>query len=104
MFVFPTIWRASFSCCLYSEIHPTVVTRKQSTPNFPKKKRFLPLDTHTYMGVSWARDVRFFQKIWLALFSCYLRLDIHPFAKSFPCCFSEFYVSDFGGISYELLL
>ena len=26
----------------------TGVSRKQSTPNFPKKEHFLPLDTHTY--------------------------------------------------------
>ena len=68
MFVFPTIWRASFSFCLRSEIHPTVVTRKQSTPNLPKNKHFLPLDTHTYMGVSWVRDARFFRKFGLLYF------------------------------------
>ena len=26
------------------------VSRKQSTPNFPKNEHFLPLDTHTYVS------------------------------------------------------
>ena len=35
------------------------VSRKQSTPNFPKKEHFLPPDTPTYV----------YGKIWRALFS-----------------------------------
>ena len=40
----------------------TGVSRKQSTPNFPKNEHFLPPDAHTYA-------VFVFQKIWRALFS-----------------------------------
>ena len=30
----------------------TEVTRKQKTPNFPKKQTFLTPDTHTYLKIS----------------------------------------------------
>ena len=50
----------------------TGVSRKQSTPNFPKNEHLVPPDTHTmqitklrYQGV---RNV-LFRKIWRALFS-----------------------------------
>ena len=45
------------------------VTRKQSTPNFPKKKHFLS---------PWY-ELFVFWKIWRALFSCNTRFEIHPF-------------------------
>ena len=51
------------------------VTRKQSTPNFPKNKHFLPFDTH-YQGV---RNVAL-SKIWRVFSSCYLSLEIRSFA------------------------
>ena len=39
--------------------YQTEVTRKQSTPNFPKNKHFLHPDTHMYVRV---RNFRFFAK------------------------------------------
>ena len=36
----------------------TVVSRKQSTPNFPKNEHFLPPDTHT-CAYQWVRNVHF---------------------------------------------
>ena len=44
------------------------VTRKESTPNFPKNEHFLSPDTHTYVCVSGSKKCLFFRK----LFSCYL--------------------------------
>ena len=39
-----------------------VVSRKQSTPNFPKNKHFFPLDTHTCVCVSGGKKCSFFGK------------------------------------------
>ena len=49
------------------------VTRKQITPNFPKKWIFL-----TPRGV---KKCSFFRKTWRALFSCYPRFEIRLFAS-----------------------
>ena len=35
------------------------VSRKQSTPNFPKNEHLLPPETHTYVCVSGGKNVRF---------------------------------------------
>ena len=40
----------------------TGITKKQSTPNFPKNKQFLPPDTHTYVCVSRGTKCSFFGK------------------------------------------
>ena len=50
----------------------TSVSRKQSTPNFPKNEHFLPPDTHTcaYQGV---RNLRFLENL-----ACFVFLK-HPF-------------------------
>ena len=53
------------------------VTRKQSTPNFPKNEYFLPSDTHTYVCVSGERNVRFFGKFYLL---CFLFISVLRFA------------------------
>ena len=44
--------------------------KKQSTPNFPKKKYFLLLDTHMYQGV---RNICFLENL-----ACFVFLK-HPF-------------------------
>ena len=38
------------------------VSRKQSLPNFPKNKHFLPPDTHTYVCVTGGKKCSFFGK------------------------------------------
>ena len=48
--------------------------------NFPKNEHFLPPD---YQGV---RYVRFFSENLRALFSCYLRFEIHLFALLLTSC------------------
>ena len=40
----------------------TGVSRKQSTPNFPKNEHFLPPDTHTYVCVSGGKKCLFLEK------------------------------------------
>ena len=55
-----------------------MVTRKQSTPNFPKNDQFLPPDTYTYVCMcvyQGVKNVRFFSEIWRTLFSCSLRFE-----------------------------
>ena len=53
------------------------VTRKHSTPNFPKNEHFLSPDTHgAYQGVRNAR----ISKIWRALFPFNTCFEIRPFA------------------------
>ena len=56
----------------------TVVTRKESTPKFPKNKHFLPPDRYFYVCVSGGKKC-FFKKNWRALFSCNHHFDIRPF-------------------------
>ena len=43
-------------------------SRKQSTPNFPNIKRFLPPDTHTYVCVSGGKKCSFFGKFGVVCF------------------------------------
>ena len=52
----------------------TEVTRKQSTPNFPKNKHFLPPDTHTYVCVSPGKKCSFFGKFGVL---CFLKLNVN---------------------------
>ena len=52
------------------------VTRKQSTPNFPKNKHFLPTDTHAHACVSEGKNV-FFRKFGVL---CFLVTPILRFA------------------------
>ena len=55
------------------------LSRKQSTSNFAKSECFLPPDTHTYMCVSGARNVRFSENL-----ACFVFLK-HPFRDSLFC-------------------
>ena len=55
-------------------------TKHVKFSNFPKNERFLPPDTHTYVCVSGGKKTFVFRKIWRALYSCYLRFEIRPFA------------------------
>ena len=55
----------------------TGVSRKQSTPNFPKNEHFLPSDTHTYKCVSGGKNVRFFGKFDVL---CFLETPVLKFA------------------------
>ena len=52
-------------------ISKTEVTRKESTPNFLKNEHFYS-PTRTLMCVIRGQEIFVFQKIWCALFSCYL--------------------------------
>ena len=52
--------------------------KKTKQAKFSEKRTFLPPDTHTYV-----QKCSFFQRIWRALFSCYLRFEIlRPFANT----------------------
>ena len=53
------------------------ITRKQSTPNFPKKEHFLPPYTHTC--VSRGKQCSFFRENWRALFYLNTRIEIRSF-------------------------
>ena len=55
----------------------TGVSRKQSTPNFPKNEHFLPLDTHTYVCVSGGKKCSFFGKFGAL---CFLETPVLRFA------------------------
>ena len=44
------------------------VTRKQSTPNFPKNEHFLPPDTDTYVCVSGVKKCLFSEKFGVLAF------------------------------------
>ena len=57
----------------------TGVSRKQSTPNFPKNKHFLSLDTHTYVCVSGGKKCSFFGKFGML---CFLKTPVLRFALS----------------------
>ena len=52
-----------------------IYKRNKRNTNIPN-----PPNTHTYVYVSGGKKYSFFWKIWLALFSCYLHFEIHPFA------------------------
>ena len=53
------------------------VSRKQSTPNFPKNEHFLPLDMQTYVCVSWGKKCSFFGKFGVL---CFLETSVLRFA------------------------
>ena len=55
----------------------TEVTRKQSIPNFPKNKQFLPPETPTYVCISGNKKCSFFRKFGELCF-----LENRPFALS----------------------
>ena len=57
----------------------TGVSRKQSTPNFPKNEHFLPPDTHTYVCVSGGKKCSFFGKFGML---CFLKTPVLRFALS----------------------
>ena len=53
------------------------VTKKQSTPNFPKNEHFLPADMHTYVCASGGKKCSYFGKLGVL---CFLVFKICPFA------------------------
>ena len=53
------------------------VSRKQSTPNFPKNEHFLPPDTHMYVCVSGVNKCLFFGKLGVL---CFLEIPVLRFA------------------------
>ena len=59
----------------------TEVTRIQSTPNFPKNKRSLPPDTHTYVCVSGGKKRSFLGKfgVLCILVTSVLRFALLPY-------------------------
>ena len=57
------------SCSPFRNTKKTEVIRKESKPNFPKSKHFLPPDTHTYLCISGVRKCSSFGKF--RVFSCY---------------------------------
>ena len=52
------------------------VSRKQSTPKFPKNKPFLPPDTHTYVCVSGGKKCLFFGNFGVL---CFLKTPVFIF-------------------------
>ena len=88
------------NCCLmYVSSAIMDVTRKQSTPNFPKNEHFLSPNTQTYVCVP-GRNMFVFQKIWRALFSCNTRFEIRSIAlllKVFSIDLSQLGVCEFLG-------
>ena len=56
------------------------VTRKQSTPNFPKNEHFLPPDTHTYVRVLVDKKCSLFGKFGVLCFlvTSVLRFGLLP--------------------------
>ena len=63
------------------------VSRKQSTPNFPKNKHFLPSDTYTYARVSGGRKCSFLGKFGALCFleTSVLRFALLPYYRRFYC-------------------
>ena len=61
----------------------TVVSKKQSTPNFPKNKHFLAPAKYTYVCVSWGKKCSFFGKIGVLCFfeACVLKLPLLPYYR-----------------------
>ena len=53
------------------------VSRKQSTPNFPKNEHFVPPDMHTYVCVSGGKKCSFFEKFGVL---CLLETHVLRFA------------------------
>ena len=56
----------------------TGVSRRQSTPNFPKYEHFLPPDTHTYVCVLGGKKRSFFKRF--GLISFLLKTSVSRFA------------------------
>ena len=74
----------------------TSVSRKQSTPNFPKKRTFFSPDTHTYVSGGGGKRRSFFR-------SSYRegeRVSVHFFGKFIVLCFFETPVLRFALLSY----
>ena len=69
----------------------TEVIRKQSTPNFPKNKHFLPPDPHMFVYVLGGKKFLFFGKFGVLCFlvSFVLRLALFPYHRRFL-----FYIND----------
>ena len=63
----------------------TGVSRKQSTPNFPKNEHFLPPDTHTYVCVSGGKKCSFFGKFGVLCFleTLALRFALLPYYQRY---------------------
>ena len=61
----------------------TGVSKKQSTPKFPKNKHFLPPDTHTYVCVSGGKKCLFFRNFDMLCFfeTPVLRFAILPYYR-----------------------
>ena len=58
------------------------VTRKESTPNFPKNEHFLHSDTDTYVSVSGGKKYSFFEKFWvLFLVTPVFKFAISPYYR-----------------------
>ena len=76
----------------------TGVSRKQSTPNFPKNEHFLPPDTHMYVCVSGSKKCSFYGKFGVLFFFK------NPFWDS-PFCFftDELYFKDLITTGYCIL-
>ena len=57
--------------------------RKQSAPNFPKSKHFVPSDTHTYVCVSVGKKYSFFGKFSVLYFleTTVLRFALLPYYR-----------------------
>ena len=68
---------ASFTKCIRRPNLETSVSRKQSTPNFPKNDHFLPTDSTPTCAYQRVRFV--FRKIWRGLFSWNTDFEIRPF-------------------------
>ena len=77
------------------------MSRKQSTPNFPKNERFLPPDTHTYVCVSGGKKCLFFEKFGVFCFleTPVLRFALLPYYRQYFMCLS----TKFSVISMKLI-
>ena len=63
----------------------TEVTKKQSTPNFPKNEHFLSPDTQTYVFVSGGKKCSFFGKFCVLCFlvTSILRFALLPYHRRY---------------------
>ena len=63
------------------------VSKKRSTPNFPKNEHFLPSDTYTYACISGGRKCSFFGKFGALCFleMSVLRFALLPYYRRFYC-------------------
>ena len=75
----------------------TEVTRKQSTPNFPKNEYFLPPETHTYESgsttplISWFANNIFSASVNFRLYLCFPGNKIQPTFSFFMSIFKTQY-------------